>query len=170
MSEGLTANVEAVEGADTYDLSLPTEANDNVSDGTGMDHANPMIEADSLADLADMAGFDIQVPDSVEGSDSCRYFFYDADGGLSEVVYLYEDGNVICTIRKASGDRNVSGNTTCYSVARRVEVEGIGSVNLSGSGRGFALAYWTCGEYSYSIATEEMIAEEAILELVSQVN
>lgn len=157
--------------SDTSGYALPTEAADEgLSIEEDPELINPMTEADTLADLADMAGFDIQVPDSVEGSDSCRYFFYDADGGLAEVRYLDEDGNVICTIRKAPGEGDISGLYECYSVTHKIEVEGSGTVDISGNGQEYGAARWTSGDYAYSIVMDDMISQEAILDLVSQVS
>ena len=97
---------------------------------------------------------------------------YGRGGGsdVAEVKYVDEEGKISCTGRKASGDRNISGCDNCYSVERRVEIEGDITVSLAGAGRGYSLAYWTFGDYSYSVYSSEMIPEEDMLELVSQVS
>lgn len=127
---------------------------------------------DSLDQLEESACFDFAVPQSAEGSSSRAYYCYFYDDGLTiaEVQYLDDDGNTVCTIRKAAGERNISGCVNCYSITERVEVDDIGPVNLSGSNSGYAVAYWSDGGYSYSVTTEDMIPQEDMLELVSQVN
>ena len=127
---------------------------------------------DSIDDLEGSAQFDINVPESVDGSTSCSYFNYVYENGfnIAEVQYLDDDGNLICVIRKAQGERNISDCVDCFSVERRVEVDDIGTVNLSGNNSGYAVAYWIRGGYSYSVTTDEMITEDAMLELVSQVS
>ena len=88
---------------------------------------------------------------------------------IAEIQYLDENGNPICAIRKAFVQRNISGCGDCYSIHDRVEADGIGSVNLLGNNSGYQVAYWTHGGYSYSVTTVEILSEDAMLELVSQV-
>ncbi|MCR5200726.1 MAG: hypothetical protein K6C38_06375 [Saccharofermentans sp.] len=127
---------------------------------------------ESLDALEESAQFDFEAPDSVDGSSDCHYFNYVYDDGfnIAEIQYLDEDGNLICTIRKAQGERNISDCDTCYSIERRVDVEDVGTVNLSGSLNGYEVAYWIHGGYSYSVTTEQLLTEDAILDLVSQVS
>ena len=127
---------------------------------------------DSLDALEDSAQFDFGVPEEVDGSTTCNYFNYVYDNGfnIAEVQYLDDDGNLICVIRKAQGERNISDCVDCFSVERRVDVDDIGTVNLSGNNRGYAVAYWIRGGYSYSVTTDEMLTEDSMLELVSQVS
>ena len=126
---------------------------------------------DSLDDLEESAQLDFDVPESVGGSVSCTYLNYVYENGtnIAEIQYLDENGNPICAIRKAFVQRNISGSGDCYSVYDRVEADGIGSVNLLGNNSGYQVAYWTHGGYSYSVTTVEILSEDAMLELVSQV-
>ena len=126
---------------------------------------------DSLDDLEEAAQLDFDVPESVDGSVSCTYIncVYDNGMNIAEVNYLDEEGNIICTIRKAFVQRNISGCVDCYSIEDRVEVDGIGTVTMRGNNRGYAVAYWTDNGYSYSVTTEEMLTQEAMLDLISQV-
>ena len=174
-------NLSGEERADSYDLQVDgvmpaaTEAaaEAEVADAAGSAVCESLlIECSSLEELTDRTGFDFDVPSEVDGSASCAYLIYECGDGsdIAEVQYLDEEGNIICTVRKASGDRNISGCDNCYSVERRVEIEGDITVSLEGAGRGYSLAYWTYGDYSYSVYSSEMIPEEDMLELVSQVS
>ena len=127
---------------------------------------------DSLDDLEEAAQLDFDVPESVDGSVSCTYIncVYDNGMNIAEVNYLDEEGNIICTIRKAFVQRNISGCVDCYSIEDRVEVDGLGSVNLLGNNSGYQVAYWIHGGYSYSVTTVEILSEDAMLELVSHVS
>ena len=167
--------------ADSYDLQVDgvmPAATEAAAEEEGADAAGSAvceslpIECSSLEELTDRTGFDFDVPSEVDGSASCAYLIYECGDGsdIAEVQYLDEEGNIICTVRKASGDRNISGCDNCYSVERRVEIEGDITVSLAGAGRGYSLAYWTFGDYSYSVYSSEMIPEEDMLELVSQVS
>ncbi|MBQ7274591.1 MAG: hypothetical protein IJR15_03955 [Clostridiales bacterium] len=126
---------------------------------------------DSLDDLEESAQLDFDAPESVDGSASCTYINYVYENGtnIAEIQYLDENGNPICAIRKAFVQRNISGCGDCYSIHDRVEADGIGSVNLLGNNSGYQVAYWTHGGYSYSVTTVEILSEDAMLELVSQV-
>lgn len=176
-----TNNLSGEERADSYDLQVDgvmpaateaaAEAEEADAAGSAVCESLP-IECSSLEELTDRTGFDFDVPSEVDESASCAYLIYECGDGsdIAEVQYLDEEGNIIYTVRKASGDRNISGCDNCYSVERRVEIEGDITVSLEGAGRGYSLAYWTHGDYSYSVYSSEMIPEEDMLELVSQVS
>lgn len=132
--------------------------------------ANPVTEYTSLDDLEDRCGFDFVVPDSVNGSTSCVYNFYDVEEGLAEVRYLDDDGNVICTIRKSPVEADISGCYDCFSITEKVDVDGLDNVMLSGNASGFGLATWMQGDYSYSIRLDETVSGDALLDLISQVS
>lgn len=176
-----TNNLSGEERADSYDLQVDgvmPAATEAAAEAEGADAAGSAvceslpIECSSLEELTDRTGFDFDVPSEVDESASCAYLIYECGDGsdIAEVQYLDEEGNIICTVRKASGDRNISGCDNCYSVERRVEIEGDITVSLAGAVRGYSLAYWTHGDYSYSVYSSEMIPEEDMLELVSQVS
>lgn len=124
------------------------------------------IEADGIESVF---GFDISVPESVMDSTS-REFSISGSDEIIEVRYLDQDGNVICTVRKAPGDGNISDVRECYSVNVRVQVDDIGAVNLSGNASGYVLATWSDGGFSYSVFTSDYIDEQSMIGLVSQVS
>ena len=181
-----TASEEMAADSYCYDVEVPgaavetysaavaggelTEGDLYLSDSTTYD--NLQLVYMSLEDLNDALTFDFDVPETVGESVSCLYLnrVYESGSNIAEVQYLDEDGNVICTIRKAQGSRNISGCEECYSVEQRVEVDGVGTVILSGNNRGFEVAFWTNGGYTFSVTTENPISEEAMLEIVSQVS
>lgn len=180
-----TANEEMSADSYYYDGEVPGAAQETCSAISGGElleddifardsatYDNLQIVYMSLEDLNDVLTFDFDVPVTVGESVSCLYLnhVYESGSNIAEVQYLDEDGNVICTIRKAQGSRNISGCEECYSVEQRVDVDGVGTVILSGNNRGFEVAFWTNGGYTFSVTTENPISEEAMLEIVSQVS
>lgn len=129
-----------------------------------------ITEVSDIDALSEMAGFDITVPDSVSGSTSCEYYYCETAVNIAEIRYLDEDGNVICTVRKALSDENISGCTECFSVTHKIDVEGLDNVSISGNGQTYGLAVWMQGDYSYSILLDDMVTEQEMLDLISQVN
>lgn len=140
-----------------------------IRDASAYDSLSSVYE--SLNDLEEAAGYDFDAPESLEGSVSCMYINRVSEGSdnIAEILYLDEDGNTVCTIRKAPGDRNISGCEDCYSIRDRVEVDGVGTVTVMGNRRGYSVAYWTDSGYSYSVTTEDILPQETMLDLISQV-
>ena len=155
------APAEAVEGEEGDLLTRDASTYDSLS-----------FAYQSLDDLEEAAGYDFNAPETVEGSTSCMYInsVNEDSDNIAEIQYIDEDDNIICTIRKAPGSRNISGCIDCYSIEERVETEDGRTVTLSGSQRGYAQAVWTDGGYSYAIVTEDLISEQAMLGLISQVS
>ena len=107
---------------------------------------NPFVDCDTLADAAALAGFDIIVPDSVDGYEERTVTAVEND--MIQVMYLHGDDE-IC-VRKAAGDEDCSGDYNAYSEEKTVTV-GDREVTLRGNNGKVMVAVWTEGGYSYSI-------------------
>ncbi len=106
---------------------------------------NPFIDCDTLADAAALAGFDIIVPDSVDGYEERAITAMEND--MIQVMYLHGDDEI--RIRKAAGDEDCSGDYNAYSEEKTVTV-GDREVTLRGNNGKVMVAVWTEGGYSYS--------------------
>lgn len=162
----------------TADGATTTTAEDIVI-GENTQIPNPFIDCDTLADAAALAGFDIIVPDSVEGYEERAITAMEND--MIQVLYIHGDDE-IC-VRKAEGAEDCSGDYNEYSEEKTVTV-GDKEVTLRGSNGKVMVAVWSEGGYSYSIGvyaytqhndgvadpeSNTGIAEETITALVAQV-
>ena len=140
---------------------------------------NPFTDCDTLADAAALAGFDITVPDSVEGYEERAITVLENE--MIQVLYLHGDDQ-IC-IRKATGDEECSGDYNVYSEEKTV-IAGDREITLRGNNGKVMVAVWTEGSYSYSIGvyaytqhhdsvadpeSNSGMTEDAITALVAQV-
>lgn len=107
---------------------------------------NPFTDCDTLADAAALAGFDIIVPDSVDGYEERAITAMEND--MIQVLYLHGDDQ-IC-VRKAAGEEECSGDYNVYSEEKTVTA-GDREITLRGNNGKVMVAVWTEGGYSYSI-------------------
>lgn len=111
-----------------------------------------VVEASDIEGLCELAGFDFEVPEQAGDSAEQRFFYY--FNGIAEVQYFGEDGELICTIRKAKGDLNdISGVYFLSTGDTTVEASDY-SVTVLTNDDGGLLAYWTHEGYSYSVVPE----------------
>ncbi len=163
----------------------PTEANDEVRspdaaptgavDGSylsggeeSMDFVS-IVEASSLDELNELTGMNFVVPEEINGYAAGRFCII---GDVRVVVdYFDENNNIVCMITKVVGDEIDSSSTTCYAVTHKVDIEGsYENVSILGNGTEYALALWTCDGYAYEVSFSDMVSEEYILAVVSQVS
>lgn len=123
-----------------------TTTTEDIVIGDNAQIPNPFVDCDTLADAAALAGFDIIVPDSVEGYEERTITAMEND--MIQVLYLHGDDE-IC-VRKAAGDEDCSGDYNEYSEEKTVTV-GDREVTLRGNNGKVMVAVWTEGGYSYSI-------------------
>ena len=126
---------------------------------------NPFIDCDTLAEAEKLAGFQLVVPDAV--NQSASRLFRASEGSMLEVIY--QDGETeIARIRKAPGAEEISGDHTSYAKVSTVSVDGV-QVTMKGENDLVALAIWTNGGYTYSIAVESPISSADMTKLVSAI-
>lgn len=123
-----------------------TTTTEDILIGDNTQIPNPFIDCDTLADAAALAGFDITVPDSVDGYEERAITVMEND--MIQVLYLHGDDE-IC-VRKATGEEECSGDYNEYSEEKTMTV-GDKEVTLRGNNGKVMVAVWTEGGYSYSI-------------------
>lgn len=162
------------------------------TDGTaiGAQTANPFTEYASLADAIEAAGFDINVPDSMDGysyriiqtaifdtessmTDSDAELENNTIHALIEVIYNNDDTEIEneIRIRKADGSGDISGDYNEYAQINTVTV-GDTQVTMKGDNDQIHLATWEKDGYTYSIGaySESGISAAAMNELISSVH
>ena len=128
---------------------IPTDgtvATEEILIGDNTQIPNPFVDCDTLADAAALAGFDIIVPDSVDGYEERAITAM--ENNMIQVLYLHGDDQVC--VRKAATDEDCSGDYKAYSEEKTVTV-GDKEVTMRGNNGKVMVAVWSEGGYSYSI-------------------
>ena len=128
------------------DGAATTTTEEDIRSGDNTQIPNPFTDCDTLADAAALAGFDITVPDSVDGYEERAITAIEND--MIQVLYLHGDDE-IC-VRKVTGEEDCSGDYTVYSEEKTVTV-GDREITLRGNNGKVMVAVWSEGGYSYSI-------------------
>ena len=141
---------------------------------------NPFTDHTTLEDAQNSAGFTIKIPNEIQGVPA--NVFRTLGKEMIEVIYLkdyeaksdqtgatpdtnvsepsYTDYTEIARIRKGLYDgKDISGDYNTYSETSTVEV-GARKVTLKGDNGIVMTAIWTDGDYSYSISTDGISADE----------
>ena len=143
--------------------TVEAESGENAENMIGM--PNPYTDHDSLKEAEEDAGFEIQIPEEIDGVKAEA--FRNLDQELLEVIYL--DGETeVARVRKGTGRENISGDYNEYSDVKDVDVNGK-SVIIKGTKDGYVLAIWNDGEYAYSVSVEKPYTQEELIGLVEQV-
>lgn len=132
--------------------------------------ANPWVDCATLEEAEDLVGFDLTVPDGIDGypdrliqairQDMIQVFYFSAGTNDEERVDVL--------IRKASGDGDISGD---YNEYKEIVVETVGGVDVQLSGNDGLIynAVWTEDGYSYAILAGEGLEKGVIEKLIEQV-
>lgn len=121
-------------------------------DGGQIGMPSPIVDYATLEEAEQAAGFEITVPDSIDGYDTISYSVISDE--LIQVIYSSDDASI--TIRKASTSvgEDISGDYNVYAEEQTQEMDGK-QVTLRGDNDYAALAIWTDGDYSYSVMSSE---------------
>ena len=128
---------------------------------------NPWTDYASLDEAEAAAGFDLAIPDAVDGCSEKQFRAMDADGDkMIEVIYASGE-NEIARIRKAPGAEDISGDYNAYD-AQDVAVGDV-TVTMKSADGLVKLAIWQDGGYTYAVSVEAGCSADAMAELVSQI-
>lgn len=127
---------------------------------------NPYAVCGSLEEAEKAAGFTMHVPENFEGSSSRTYALI--DGKMIDVTYLDAEGGRIMSIRKGTGEEDISGDYNEYSMETVMDVDGTG-VTVKGEEDLIFLAVWQKEGYSYAVSFSEGAAENKVTEVIKAV-
>lgn len=147
-----TASAEATEEASTE----ATETEDVVL------IENPWIECNDGQEAAEIAGFEFEVPES----DTVAMAYRAIEGQVIEVSYGGVDGTAV---RKGLGFEadTLSGDYNEYEANGTLEAgDGITVTYAGKDEETVNNAYWTIGDYAYSLHAENGIAIDALTQFV----
>ena len=101
---------------------------------------NPFVTYQSLEEAEEAAGFALPAPESFEGAG--RREIAVIDGRIIDVTYLDGEDNRILTIRKGTGEEDISGD---YNEYPQEDVMDLGGLSVTVRGDGKTGSSWPCG-------------------------
>lgn len=125
--------------------------------------ANPFVTYQSLEEAEEAAGFALSVPESFEGA--ARREIAVIDGRIIDVTYLDGEDNRILTIRKGTGEEDISGDYNEYAKEDIMDLGGL-SVTVRGDGKRIFLALWQEGDCSYAVSFDEGGTQDQLNEII----
>jgi hypothetical protein len=127
---------------------------------------NPFVTYQSLEEAQEAAGFTLSVPESFEGAG--RREIAVIDGRIIDVTYLDGEDNRVLTIRKGTGEEDISGDYNEYQQEDVTELEGL-SVTVRGDGKRIFLALWQEEGYSYAVSFDKGGTQDQLKEIMKTV-
>lgn len=125
---------------------------------------NPFIDCETLDEAAKIAGFEMTVPEEMEGYD--KPVINTIENEMIQVIYYKGEDEV--RIRKGAGSEDISGDYNEYAETDSVTVEGM-QVTIRGNDGKASVATWTNEEYTYSITVGEGIDIDSMTDLIKAV-
>ena len=136
--------------------------------GTGM--INPWQDCSTLEDAAAVAGFEMAVPDRIEGYPETH--IQAVENSMSQVFFYngsFDDGTAKSVlIRKGTGSEDISGDYNEYSEKETVSMHGV-DVTVKGDNGLVYNAFWFQDGYAYCINADDGMSREQIENLVELV-
>ncbi|MBQ4176163.1 MAG: hypothetical protein II640_01720 [Lachnospiraceae bacterium] len=130
--------------------------------------ANPFIDAETLKEAEEIAGFGFHVPDAAAPYDHLLYRVM--EGEMLEVIFADEEDAEGYRIRKAIGNDDISGDYNEYAEEKTVRLADGTQVTLRGEKENsWSAAVWTDSDYSYAVcAGEKAFTTDEILQMAEE--
>ncbi len=129
---------------------------------------NPWVDYATLEEAAEAAGFDIAVPDRIEGYPETR--IQAVEDSMIQVFYMEsnsDDADSVL-IRKGNGTEDISGDYSEYTESTEVTMHGV-EVSARGTDGRIFTATWTQDGYAYSISADRGMDQAQVEDLVELV-
>ncbi len=144
---------------------------DTETEGTDViEVPSPITQYETLEEAISAAGFDLVVPDLLDGFTDRTISVYEMDVNMIQVIYSADETSV--TIRKEAMDEDktedISGVYIEYENTNEVEQNGI-AVTLKGSEELIYVANWTNGDFNYSIYANDGMEQADVMALISRI-
>lgn len=149
-----------------------TSGNNTQNDTTGdtsnstTEIANPFVDCETLEEAGELAGFDISVPDEIDGGYT-QGTIQAVENEMIQVIYTTEAGEEI-TLRKGTGTEDISGDYNEYAEENTLDVDGTSVTARGNDGLVYAAA-WTDGTYTYAITASAGLESDAVTALVPSI-
>lgn len=125
---------------------------------------NPFIACDTINEAAEKVGFDISVPDSMEGYEERQIFV--TEDGMIEIIY--QDSESKIQIRKMAGSEDISGDYNQYKEVKTIMVDDK-NVTMKGNDGKISTAIWSKDGYTFSVYSSKALSENDITALVQSI-
>ena len=142
-----------------------TDTSTDTADGS-TEIANPYVDCETLEEAGELAGFDISVPDEIDGGYT-QGTIQAVENEMIQVIYTTEAGEEI-TLRKGTATEDISGDYNEYAEENTLDVDGT-SVTARGSDGLVYAATWTDGTYTYSITASAGLESDSVSALVPSI-
>ena len=142
-----------------------TDTSTDTADGS-TEIANPYVDCETLEEAGELAGFDISVPDEIDGGYT-QGTIQAVENEMIQVIYTTEAGEEI-TLRKGTGTEDISGDYNEYAEENTLDVDGT-SVTARGDGGLVYAATWTDGTYTYAITASAGLESDSVSALVPSI-
>ena len=142
-----------------------TDTSTDTADGS-TEIANPYVDCETLEEAGELAGFDISVPDEIDGGYT-QGTIQAVENEMTQVIYTTEAGEEI-TLRKGTGTEDISGDYNEYAEENTLDVDGT-SVTARGSDGLVYAATWTDGTYTYAITASAGLESDSVSALVPSI-
>lgn len=142
---------------------------------------NPFVECASLEEAAELAGFTLTVPDTIDGYADRHISVFENE--MLQVIYTNdnedseseasssEDTNYeskdLC-IRKGTGSGDISGDYNDYSETSTIYADDL-QITAKGNDGKVNVALWTDGDYSFALVAGKALTTHALQELVTKI-
>ena len=130
---------------------------------------NPWVDCATLDEAAKIAEFDIAIPGKFEGYSNKVYqaiertmiqvFYYDGDPEAESSSRI--------TVRKGTGNDDISGDYNEYSETETVQIHGIDVLVKEEKGLIYC-ATWTKDGYSFAIVADKGLTKEALSNAIEE--
>ena len=130
--------------------------------------ANPWHDVDDLDAAKEEAGFEMSVPESIEGYYLSEYRVTDEGDKIIEVIFTESDSDIEIRLRKGEGSEDISGDYNDYAYSS--EINSGKSYTVKGDSENvLKLAVWTDGNFTYSVTSDNGLTSEIFNEIVNSV-
>ena len=152
-------------GTEISEDGAAQDAEDSEDENTQI--PNPFVDCETKADAEKLAGFEMTVPEQIEGYE--QELIQAVDGELIQVFYVNpEDEKDEILIRKGVGNDDISGNYENFAETTTAAAGDL-EVTLKGNDGKVTIAVWTTGSYTFSIQVDAGASQDEILSLVEAV-
>jgi hypothetical protein len=126
---------------------------------------NPLLYHKTIDEASKVIGFTFIIPAKIpEG-----YVQDEIVTINKEIAQVnYKSGENIITFRTAKGVSDISGDYTDYPSIRTITVGDL-SVTAKSEGSGVHVAYWTKGDFSYSILFSVDVSDDQLAEIINSI-
>ena len=143
-----------------------TDTSTDSEDDGNVQITSPFVDCETLEEAGELAGFDISVPDEIDGGYT-QGTIQAVENEMIQVTYTTEAGEEI-TLRKGTGTEDISGDYNEYAEENTLDVDGT-SVTARGSDGLVYAATWTDGTYTYAITASAGLESDSVSALVPSI-